>query len=146
MTIQRMDHVSVVVGDLPAAVAFFTALGMELEGQAPAEGPEVDRLVGIDGVRADIAMMRTPDGHGGVELTRYHAPPATAPEQAAAPVTAPGLRTVMFAVDDLDDTLARLLDHGVRPVGDVVRYGDAYRLVYVRGPENVLVALAEPIS
>jgi len=145
MAIERMDHVTLVVEDLEAAVAFFVGLGMELEGETPVEGPSVDRLVALDGVRADIAMVRTPDGHGGIELTRYRSPKATTAEPNAA-VNTLGLRSVMFAVDDLEDAIARARAHGAGLVGEVVRYEDAYRLCYVRGPEGVIVALAEQIS
>lgn len=146
MTVLRMDHVSVVVDDLAAAVAFFGALGMEVEGETPVEGPAVDRLSGLDGVRADIAMMRTPDGHGRIELTKYHVPAALGAESAYAPVNTLGLRSVMFAVDDLEGTIDRLRPHGAELVGEVVRYGDSYRLGYVRGPAGVIVALAEQLG
>jgi catechol 2,3-dioxygenase-like lactoylglutathione lyase family enzyme len=145
MTIKRMDHVSVVVDDLPAAIAFFTTVGMALEGQAPVEGPTVDRLCGLEGVQADIAMMRTPDGHGRVELTKYRKPALVAAEPAIAPPNTLGLRQIMFAVEDLDDTLARLRAHGAELVGEVVQYEDTYRLCYVRGPAGIIVALAEQL-
>jgi catechol 2,3-dioxygenase-like lactoylglutathione lyase family enzyme len=112
MTIQRMDHVSVVVDDLEAAIAFFVELGMELEGRAPIEGPSVDRVNGLDGVRVDIAMMRTPDGHGRVELTKFHTPTAVSAGPENAPVNMLGLRSVMFAVDDIDAAVAGLRPHG----------------------------------
>ncbi|MGY1809345.1 VOC family protein [Blastococcus sp. SYSU D00669] len=146
MPVRRMDHVSVVVDDLAAATAFFLALGMELEGEAPIEGPVVDRLNGLDGVRVDIAMMRTPDGHGRLELTKFHSPEAVSPEPENAPGNVLGLRSVMFAVDDLDATLAGLRAHGARLVGEVVRYQEAYRLCYVRGPAGIIVALAEQLG
>lgn len=146
MTIQRMDNISIVVDDLDAAIAFFTALGMELEGRALVEGPEVDRLVGLDGVRTDIAMMRTPDGHGRLELTRYRAPAAVSAGAENAPVNALGIRRIMFAVEDIDGVLARLRAHGAEPVGEVTRYENTYRLCYVRGPEGILIALAEQIG
>jgi len=145
MTIKRMDHVSVVVEDLPAAIAFFTTLGMALEGEAPVEGPEVDRLCGLEGIRADIAMMRTPDGHGRVELTKYRNPDLVEAEPANAPPNTLGLRQIMFAVDDIDDTVARLRAHGAALVGEVVQYGDKYRLAYMRGPAGIIVALAEEL-
>jgi catechol 2,3-dioxygenase-like lactoylglutathione lyase family enzyme len=145
MTIKRMDHVSVVVDDLPAAIAFFTTLGMALEGQSPVEGPVVDRLCGLEGVQADIAMMRTPDGHGRIELTKYRNPPLVAAEPANAPPNTLGLRQIMFAVDDIDDTLARLRAHGSELVGETVQYGDKYRLSYVRGPAGIIVALAQEL-
>ena len=146
MTIQRMDHVSVVVDDLEAAIAFFVELGMELEGKAPIEGPSVDRVNGLDGVRVDIAMMRTPDGHGRLELTKFHTPTAISAEPANAPGNTLGLRSIMFAVDDIDATVAGLRAHGAELVGEVVQYQDSYRLCYVRGPAGIIVALAEPLS
>ncbi|MCZ7424722.1 VOC family protein [Micromonospora sp. WMMA1949] len=141
-----MDHVSVVVDDLPAAIAFFTELGMEVEGEMPVEGQWVDRVNGIDGVRVDIAMMRTPDGHGKLELTRFRAPALVAAEPAGAPPNTLGLRSVMFAVDDVDDTVARLRAHGGELIGEVADYGDVYRLCYLRGPAGVIVALAQQLS
>jgi catechol 2,3-dioxygenase-like lactoylglutathione lyase family enzyme len=146
MTIQRMDHVSVVVDDLEAAIAFFVELGMELEGEAPIEGPSVDRLNGLDGVRVDIAMMRTPDGHGRLELTKFHTPTAVSAEPENAPPNTLGLRSVMFAVDDIDAAVAALRAHGAELVGEVAEYQDSYRLCYVRGPEGVIVALAEQLG
>src|SRR3712207_5106125 len=145
MAIRRMDHVSVVVDDLEEAKAFFVELGMELEGEAPIEGPAVDRLNAIDGVRVDIAMMRVPGTSDGLELTKFHTPAAIGAEQAAAPPNALGLRSVMFAVDDLDDTVARLRTHGAEPVGGVEEFG-GYRLCYLRGPAGIIVALAEEPS
>jgi catechol 2,3-dioxygenase-like lactoylglutathione lyase family enzyme len=145
MTIQRMDNVLVVVDDLEAAKAFFVQLGMELEGEATVEGPWVDRVVGLDGVRSDIAMMRTPDGHGRIELDKFHAPPATSAEPNA-PVNTLGIRRIMFAVDDIEDVLARLQAHGAELIGEVGQYEDKYRLCYVRGPEGIMVALAEQLS
>jgi catechol 2,3-dioxygenase-like lactoylglutathione lyase family enzyme len=146
MTIRRLDHVSVVVEDLPGAIDFFTTLGMTLEGQAPVEGSVVDRLCGLEGIRADIAMMRTPDGHGRVELTKYHSPALVAAEPAIAPPNTLGLRQVMFAVDDVDGTVERLRTRGAQLVGEVVQYGDQYRLAYLRGPAGIIVALAEELS
>jgi len=145
MTIQRMDNVGIVVDDLKAATAFFVELGLELEGEATVEGPWVDRVVGLVGVRNDIAMMRTPDGHGRLELMKFHTPPATTAEPNA-PANTLGYRRVMFAVDDIEDVLARLLAHGAELVGEVVQYEDKYRLCYLRGPEGILVALAEQLS
>jgi catechol 2,3-dioxygenase-like lactoylglutathione lyase family enzyme len=145
MTIQRMDHVGVVVDDLEAAIAFFVELGMELEGEAPIEGRWVDRVVGLDGVRVDIAMMRTPDGHGRLELTKFHAPTAVSAEPENAPGNTLGLRSIMFAVD-IDATVAGLRAHGAELVGEVARYQDSHRLCYVRGPEGIIVALAEQLS
>ncbi|MGC5385063.1 VOC family protein [Micromonospora chalcea] len=141
-----MDHVSVVVDDLPAAIAFFTELGMEVEGEMPVEGAWVDRVNGMDGVRVDIAMMRTPDGHGKLELTRFRAPALVAAEPSDAPPNTLGLRSVMFAVDDVDDTVARLRAHGGELIGEVADYGGVYRLCYLRGPAGVIVALAEQLS
>jgi catechol 2,3-dioxygenase-like lactoylglutathione lyase family enzyme len=146
MTIQRMDHVSVVVDDLEAAKAFFVELGMELEGEAPVEGPWVDRVNGLDGVRVDIAMMRTPDGHGRLELTKFHTPAAVSPEPANALGNTLGLRSIMFAVDDIDAGLAGLRAHGAELVGEVAQYEDSYRLCYVRGPAGIIVALAEQLG
>jgi catechol 2,3-dioxygenase-like lactoylglutathione lyase family enzyme len=146
MTIQRMDHVSVVVDDLEAAIAFFVELGMELEGQAPIEGGWVDRVNALDGVRVDIAMMRTPDGHGRLELTKFHTPTAVSAEPENAPPNTLGLRSVMFTVDDVDATVARLRAHGAELVGEVAQYQDSYRLCYVRGPAGIIVALAEQLS
>jgi catechol 2,3-dioxygenase-like lactoylglutathione lyase family enzyme len=145
MTILRMDNVGVVVDDLAAAIAFFVELGLELEGEATVEGRRVDRVVGLDGVRSDIAMMRTPDGHGRLELTKFHTPPATTAEPNA-PVNTLGYRRVMFAVDDLEAVLARLQAHGAELLGEVVQYEDKYLLCYVRGPEGIIVALAEQLS
>jgi catechol 2,3-dioxygenase-like lactoylglutathione lyase family enzyme len=145
MTIQRMDHVSVVVDDLEAATAFFLELGLELEGEASIGGRSVDRLCGLDDVRADIAMVRTPDGHGRLELTKYHTPAAVGAEPNA-PANTLGLRSIMFAVEDIEDVLARLHAHGAELVGELVQYEDSYRLCYVRGPEGIIVALAEQIS
>jgi catechol 2,3-dioxygenase-like lactoylglutathione lyase family enzyme len=146
MTIQRMDHVSVVVDDLEAAIAFFVELGMELEGQAPIEGRSVDRVNALDGVRVDIAMMRTPDGHGRLELTKFHTPTAVSAEPENAPPNTLGLRSVMFAVDDVDATVARLRAHGAELVGEVAQYEASYRLCYVRGPAGIIVALAQQLS
>jgi catechol 2,3-dioxygenase-like lactoylglutathione lyase family enzyme len=145
MTIQRMDNVSIVVDDLKAATAFFVELGMELEGEMTVEGRWVDRVVGLDGVRSDIAVVRTPDGHGRVELTKFHTPPATTVEPNA-PVNTLGIRRIMFAVDDIDAVVASLRAHGTELVGEVVQYEDKYRLCYVRGPEGIIVALAEQLS
>jgi catechol 2,3-dioxygenase-like lactoylglutathione lyase family enzyme len=142
----RMDNILLVVDDLEAAVAFFAALGMELEGQANVDGPSVDRLVGLDGVRSEIAMMRTPDGHGRIELDKFHTPPAIRAEPEDAPLNSLGIRRIMFTVDDLDAVLARLRTHGAELVGEVVQYEGSYRLCYVRGPEGIMIALAEPLG
>ncbi|HKZ21553.1 MAG TPA: VOC family protein [Acidimicrobiia bacterium] len=145
MAIQRMDNIGIVVDDLEAATAFFVELGLELEGEATVEGPWVDRTIGLDGVRSDIAMLRTPDGHGRLELSKFHTPPATTAEPNA-PMNTLGIRRIMFAVDDIEKVLARLLTHGAELVGEVVQYEDKYRLCYVRGPEGILLALAEELS
>jgi catechol 2,3-dioxygenase-like lactoylglutathione lyase family enzyme len=145
MAIRRLDHVSVVVDDLDAAVTFFTALGMTVEGRAPIEGPGVDRLNGIEGIRVDIVMMSTPDGHGRLELTKFHHPVLVALEPAVAPPNALGLRSVMFTVESVDDTVARLRAAGATLVGEVVQYEDQYKLCYVRGPVGIIVALAEEL-
>ncbi|MGP9610544.1 VOC family protein [Corynebacterium sp. AOP36-E1-14] len=150
MALQRMDHVTVVVGDLDGAVDFFVELGMHVDGSTQVQGRWVDRICGIEGVVADITMLHTPDGHGRIELTRYLAP-ELAPESDAAPgapepVQRPGLRQLMFAVDDLDDTVRRLRARGATLMGEIVRYGDAYSLCYLRGPEGVIVALAEELG
>ena len=146
MTIRRMDNVLIVVDDLEAAKAFFAELGMELEGETPVEGPWVGSVVGLDDVRADIAMLRTPDGHGRVELTRFHSPPAVRLEPESAPANALGIRRIMFAVDDIDDVVARLRSHGAELVGEIAQYEDAYRLCFVRGPEGIIIGLAEPLN
>jgi catechol 2,3-dioxygenase-like lactoylglutathione lyase family enzyme len=145
MAIQRMDHVGVVVADLEAAIAFFLELGLELEGEAAVEGRWVDRVVGLDDVRVDIAMVRTPDGHGRLELTKFRTPPAITAEPNA-PANTLGLRRIMFAVDDIDDVVARLRAHGAELVGELAQYEDSYRLCYVRGPEGIIVALAEQLG
>jgi catechol 2,3-dioxygenase-like lactoylglutathione lyase family enzyme len=143
MALKRMDNILIVVDDLEAAIAFFAELGMELEGETTVEGESVDRMVGLDGVRSDIAMMRTPDGHGRLELDRFHTPPAVRAEPVNMPVNTLGIRRIMFAVDDIEDVLARLQALGAELIGEVVRYEDSYRLCYVRGPEGIMVALAE---
>lgn len=145
MTIQRMDNVGVVVDDLAAAIAFFLELGLELEGQATVEGPSVDRLVGLDGVRCDLAMVRTPDGHG-LELMKFHTPAATTAEPNA-PVNTLGLRRIMFAVEDIEAVLARMLAHGAERMGELERYEEpGYLLCYIRGPEGIIIALAEQLN
>jgi catechol 2,3-dioxygenase-like lactoylglutathione lyase family enzyme len=145
MTIKRLDHVSVVVEDLAAAVDFFTALGMTIEGQMPIEGPWVDRVNGIEGIQVDIVMMRTPDGHGRLELTKFRNPKLVRIEPAIAPPNAPGLRSVMFTVEGLDDAVSRLRGKGAELIGEVVQYEDQYRLCYMRGPAGIIVALAEEL-
>ena len=146
MTLKRMDNVLIVVEDLEAAKAFFVELGMELEGETPVEGPWADQTVGLDGVRADIAMMRTPDGHGRIELSKFHAPPAVRAESFSAPVNTLGIRSIMFAVDDLDDVVARLRSHGAELVGEIAQYEDIYRLCFMRGPEGIMIGLAEQLN
>ena len=146
MTLQRLDNVLIVVDDLEAAKAFFAELGMELEGEATNEGPWVDRVVGLHDVRADIAMMRTPDGHGRLELAKFHTPPAVRAEPENAPANALGIRRIMFAVDDIDDVVARLRSHGAELVGEIAQYEDIYRLCFLRGPEGIIIGLAEQLS
>ncbi len=145
MTILRMDNVGVVVDDLQAAVAFFVGLGLELDGEATVEGPWVDRVVGLDDVRADIAMVRTPDGNGRLELTKFHTPMAVSSEPNA-PANTLGIRRIIFAVEDIEDVLDRLHAHGAELIGELARYEDSYRLCYVRGPGGIIVALAEPLG
>jgi catechol 2,3-dioxygenase-like lactoylglutathione lyase family enzyme len=145
MTIKRMDNVLIVVEDMEAAKAFFAELGMELEGETTVEGPWVDKTVGLDGVRADIAMLKTPDGHGRVELTKFHTPSAVRTEPANAPSNALGIRRIMFAVDDVDGTVARLRTHGAELVGEIAQYRDVYRLCFVRGPEGIIIGLAQQL-
>ena len=142
----RMDNVLLVVDDLEAVKAFFTELGLELEGETIVEGDSVDRLIGLDGVRATIASMRTPDGHGRIELDKFHTPAAVRAEPADAPVNALGIRRIMFAVDEIESVLGRLRRQGAELIGEVVEYEDQVRLCYVRGPEGIIVALAEPLS
>ena len=146
MTIKRMDNIGIVVDDLAAATAFFVELGMELEGEATVEGRWVDRIVGLDNVRCDIAMMRTPDGHGRLELTKFHTPTAVSAAPENAPANTLGIRRIMFAVEDIEDVLARLYTHGAELVGEVEQFEDSYRLCYVRGPEGIIVALAEELN
>jgi catechol 2,3-dioxygenase-like lactoylglutathione lyase family enzyme len=146
VTIQRMDNVGIVVDDLEAAIAFFGELGMELEGKAQIEGLWADRTVGLDGVRSDIAMMRTPDGHSRLELAKYHTPAAVGAEPENPPPNTLGLHRVMFAVDDIDEVVARLRAHGAELLGELAQYEDSYRLCYVRGPEGIIVGLAEQLS
>ena len=146
MAIQRMDNVGIVVEDLDAAIAFFTALGMEEEGQAEIEGLWADRTVGLDGVRSAIAMMRTPDGHSKLELTTFHTPAAIGANPLNPPPNTLGPHRVMFAVDDIDDTVARLRPHGAELLGEVAQYEDSYRLCYLRGPAGIIVALAAQIG
>ena len=145
MTLQRMDNVLIVVDDLEAAKAFFVELGMELEGQMPVEGRSVDLLVGLENVRCEIAMMRTPDGHGRIELDKFHAPAAIRTEPKNTPVNTLGIRRIMFTVDDIEDVLARLRAHGAELIGEITQYEGKYRLCYIRGPEGIMIALAEQL-
>src|SRR6476469_3666639 len=142
----RMDNVLIVVDDLEAAEAFFAELGMELEGETTVEGPSVDRLIGLQNVRATLALLRTPDGHGRIELDKFHTPEAIRTRPANVPVNALGIRRIMFAVNGIDDVVARLRAHGAELVGDVVQYEDTYRRCYVRGPEGIIVGLAEQLG
>jgi catechol 2,3-dioxygenase-like lactoylglutathione lyase family enzyme len=146
MNIKRLDHVSVVVDDLESAIAFFSAIGMAVVGRAPIEGPWVDRVNGVAGVQIDIVMMQTPDGHGRLELTKFRNPQLVELEPAIAPPNTPGLRSVMFAVDSLDDAIARLSAAGAELIGEVVQYENVYKLCYMRGPAGIIVALAEELS
>jgi catechol 2,3-dioxygenase-like lactoylglutathione lyase family enzyme len=146
MTIQRMDNVLIVVDDIDAVISFFVELGMELEGKGPIEGRWVERVIGIDHVRQDVAMLRTPDGHGRIELAMFHQPKAIRAEPTDAPANTLGIRRIMFAVDDVDDVVARLRGHGADLVGEVAQYEDVYRLCYVRGPEGIIVGLAEQLG
>ena len=145
MTIQRMEHVGVVVDDLKAATEFFVALGLVLEGEGSVEGRWVDRVIGLDGVRSHIAFLQTPDGHSHVELSKIHSPSYQG-DNAAAPANAPGIRHISFSVDDIDAVVAGLRARGAELVGELERYEDIWRLCYVRGPEGILVELAERIG
>jgi catechol 2,3-dioxygenase-like lactoylglutathione lyase family enzyme len=146
MTLLRMDNVLIVVDDLKTAIAFFAELGMELEGETTVVGPWVDRIVGLDGVRSDVATMRTPDGHGRIELNKFHTPAAVRAGPENAPVNTLGMGRIMFAVDDIDEVLARMQTRGAELVGEVVQYEESYRLCYIRGPEGIIVALAEELN
>ncbi|MDG4800906.1 VOC family protein [Micromonospora sp. WMMD980] len=146
MTIHRMDNVGIVVDDLDAAVAFFTALGMELEGRMPIEGDWAGRVVGLSDMRSEIAMMRIPDAPGRLELATYHAPTSITPEPAVTPANTLGLHRVMFAVDDIEATLARLRPLGGELVGEVTRFEDSFLLCYLRGPSGIILALAEQLT
>ena len=141
----RMDNVGIIVDDLKAVIAFFTELGLEVEGETTVEGESVDRLVGLEGVRSDIVMMRTPDGHSRLELSRFQKPKAINTDPNT-PVNTLGIRRIMFAVTDIDDVVARLQKQGAELIGDVVQYEDMYRLCYLRGPEGIMVALAEQLG
>ncbi len=145
MTLQRMDNVLINVEDMEAAKAFFTELGMELEGETTVEGPWAGQVIGLDDVRADISMMRTPDGHGRVELSKFHTPPAVRTEPENTPSNALGMRRIMFTVDDVDDVVDRLRSHGGELVGEIAQYEDMYRLCFLRGPEGIIIGLAEEL-
>jgi catechol 2,3-dioxygenase-like lactoylglutathione lyase family enzyme len=145
MTIQRMDHVGIVFDDLAAATAFFVELGFSLQGEGEVEGAWVDRIVGLEGVRTEFAMMETPDGHGRLELIKFHTP--SGPDgDGQSPANAPGIRHVAFLVDDIDAAVAGVRAHGAELVGEVERYENIYRLCYVRGPEGIIVELGEKID
>lgn len=146
MTIKRLDHVSVVVDDLESAIDFFTTLGLSVAGRARVGGPWVDRINALEGIQVDIVMMRTPDGHGQLELTKFLTPELVPLEPAVAPPNALGLRSVMFTVESVDDTVARLQTKGGTLIGEVVQYEDLYRLCYMRGPAGIIVSLAEELS
>jgi catechol 2,3-dioxygenase-like lactoylglutathione lyase family enzyme len=146
MAIQRMDNVLIVVDDLDAVIAFFVELGMELEGKGPLEGRWAERVIGLDDVRQDIAMLRVPDGHGRVELAKFHRPKAITAEPKDPPANTLGIRRIMFAVDGIEDVIARLRAHGAELVGELEQYEDTYRLCYVRGPEGIIVGLAEQLG
>ncbi|WP_433679062.1 VOC family protein [Nocardia sp. CA-119907] len=145
MTIQRMENVGIVVDDLDAATAFFVELGMELEGREPVEGRWADRVVGLDAIRVDVAMMRTPDGHGRLELMKFRTPTVVSAEPKNAPANTLGIRRIMFAVQDIEDVIARLRTHGAELIGGLEQYEDTHRLCYLRGPEGIIVALAEQL-
>ena len=145
MAIRRLDNVLIVVEDLDAVISFFVELGMELEGRGPVEGEWVERVIGLTGVRQDVAMLRTPDGQGKIELAMFHTPKAISPEPRDPPANTLGIRRVMFAVDDIDDVVARLRPHGAGLVGEIEQFEDMYRLCYVRGPEGIIVGLAEEL-
>ena len=146
MTIQRMDNVLIVVDDLEAAKSFFIELGLELEGETQVEGPSVDSLIALKDVRATLAFMRTPDGHSRVELDKFHTPNAIRFGPVDAPVNTLGIRRIMFAVEDIDAVVTRLLAHGAELIGEVVQYEDTYRLGYIRGPEGIIIGLTEQIG
>jgi catechol 2,3-dioxygenase-like lactoylglutathione lyase family enzyme len=145
MTLRRMEHVGIVVDDLDAATAFFVELGLALQGEAPVEGNWVDRIIDLEGVRADVALLQTPDGHGRLELVKFHAPRHPG-DPTPAPANAPGIRHLAFAAEGLDAVLAALQGHGAELVGEVVHYEDRYRLCYVRGPSDVIVELTERLG
>ncbi|WP_199041022.1 VOC family protein [Glycomyces salinus] len=146
MAIERMDNVLIVVEDLDAVIEFFVELGMTLEGRGPLEGDWAERVIGLEKVRQDVAMLRTPDGHGKIELASFHTPEPIRPDPVNAPANTLGIRRVMFAVDDIEDTVSRLRSHGAELVGEIVRYEDVFLLCYVRGPEGIVVGLAEELD
>jgi catechol 2,3-dioxygenase-like lactoylglutathione lyase family enzyme len=146
MTVERMEHVGIVVDDLAAAVEFFVALGLELDGETSVEGEVVDRMTGLEGVRSELAFLQTPDGHGKVEVVQYRSPMREEDDPPPPRPNTPGLNHLLFAVDDVDATLARLRPHGAELVGEVIDYGTSYRLVYLRGPGGMIVELAEKLS
>lgn len=146
MALNRMDNVLIVVEDLEAAKAFFIELGMVLEGEMQIAGRWVDRVIGIENARSQIATLRTPDGHGRIELDQFHAPAALEAGPRNAPVNTLGIRRIMFAVDGIDDVVARLRSHGAELVGEIAQYEDLYRLCFVRGPEGIIIGLAEQLS
>ncbi len=146
MTVQRLEHIGIVVDDLPAATAFFVALGLELQGEASVKGGSVDRINGLEGVRADVVMLRTPDGNGQIELAKYHSPSYEGAADGTAPANAPGIRHILFVVDDIEASLAGLRAHGGELVGELENYENSYWLCYVRGPAGIIVELAEKIG
>jgi catechol 2,3-dioxygenase-like lactoylglutathione lyase family enzyme len=145
MTLRRMDNVLINVENLEAVEAFFAELGMELEGRTTVEGPWAGKVIGLENVRADITMMRTPDGHGRVELSKFHTPPAVRAEPEDAPANALGIRRIMFAVENLDDVVERLRSHGADLLDEIAQYENQYRLCFMRGPEGILIGLAEEL-
>ena len=145
MTLKRMDNVLIVVEDMEAAKAFFFELGMELEGEMPLEGRLVESVVGLENVRCEIATLRTPDGHGRIELSKFHTPAAIRVEPRNAPANTLGIRRIMFAVDNVDEVVERLRTHGAELVGEIAQYEDIYRLCFIRGPEGIILGLAEEL-
>ena len=145
MTVQRLEHIGIVVEDLAVATAFFTALGLEVEGETSVEGRLVDRINGLEGVRADVVILRTPDGNAKVELAKYHSPPFEG-DDGPAPPNSPGIRHILFVVDDVEASLASVRAHGGELVGDLVNYENSYWLCYVRGPAGIIVELAEKLG
>jgi catechol 2,3-dioxygenase-like lactoylglutathione lyase family enzyme len=146
MTLRRMDNVLINIENLETAEAFFAELGMEVEGRTTVEGAWAGKVIGLENVRADITMMRTPDGHGRVELSRFHTPPAIRAEPEDAPANALGLRRIMFAVEDIDDVVTRLRSHGAELLDEIAQYEDSHRLCFMRGPEGILIGLAEELQ